>query len=60
MRSLATAALLVCVAAPVEAQSLNSRINDLFTFGDCGEPLCLSVGSGHGSHFIPAVQAGSW
>ncbi|MEO8139939.1 MAG: hypothetical protein ABI742_09840 [Gemmatimonadota bacterium] len=58
MRSLATAAFLVCVAVPAEAQSLNSRINDLFTFGDCGQPLCLSVGSGHGSHFIPAVQAG--
>jgi hypothetical protein len=58
MRSLATAALLTCLAAPVEAQSLNSQINSLFTFGDCGKPLCLSVGSGHGDHFIPAVQAG--
>ncbi len=59
MRSLVTAAVLACLAVPAEAQSLNSQINGLFTFGDCGKPLCLSVGSGHGDHFIPAVQAGT-
>ncbi len=47
----------------VAAQSLRSRIADLFSFGDCGEPLCLdgsiSAATGHGDHFIPSVAAGN-
>jgi hypothetical protein len=34
---------------------------DLFTFGDCGVPLCLDLPEGnvHGSHFIPALAEGN-
>lgn len=61
---LAAPALAVALfAAPrLAAQDLRTRIGtQLFTFGTCGEPLCLagSLGSGHGLHFIPADQAGS-
>jgi hypothetical protein len=59
MRPLAIAAALLCFAARVEAQSLSSEIDKLFTFGDCGEPLCLNLGTGHGDHFIPSVIAGT-
>lgn len=50
---------LVLAATPLAAQDLRTRITtQLFTFGTCGEPLCLA-GSlvGHGSHFIPADSA---
>ncbi len=46
------------VPTVVPAQGLRQQIeHDLFTFGDCGEPLCLggSLG-GHGEHFIPAAE----
>lgn len=47
---------LVVVSTPAAAQTLRDRIRELFTFGNCGEPLCLNV-VGHGDHFIPeAVQ----
>ncbi len=59
MRPLVTAAALLCLAVPAEAQSLSSQIDKLFTFGDCGQPLCLNVGTGHGAHFIPSVIAGT-
>ena len=59
--------LTLALSAPVLAtrlsgQDLRTRIRtQLFTFGTCGEPLCLagSLGAGHGLHFIPADQAGS-
>ena len=53
---------LLALAGSLSAQDLSTRIRtQLFTFGTCGEPLCLagSLGSGHGLHFIPADQAGS-
>jgi len=55
-RSLLVALLLV-VGKSLAAQSLRDQIrNDLFTFGNCGEPLCLAGAlPGHGSHFIPAT-----
>lgn len=58
-------ALVACAlfAAPdAQAQDLNSLINDLFTYGDCGQPLCLVLSgadSAHRGHFIPAVTQGS-
>jgi hypothetical protein len=57
-RSLLVALLLV-VGKSLAAQSLRDQIrNDLFTFGNCGEPLCLAGAlPGHGSHFIPATQS---
>jgi hypothetical protein len=53
---------LLALSAALPAQDLRTRIGtQLFTFGTCGEPLCLagSLGSGHGLHFIPADLAGS-
>lgn len=53
---------LFALSANLTAQDLRTRIGvQLFTFGTCGEPLCLagSLGSGHGLHFIPADQQGS-
>lgn len=49
---------LFLLAAPLEAQSLRSRITDLFTFGDCGLPLCLDLSTVHGDHFIPSITEG--
>jgi hypothetical protein len=49
-------------ATDARAQTLSSLINDLFTYGDCGEPLCLVLtGSDtlHQRHYIPAVTQGS-
>lgn len=40
--------------------SLRSRLaTELFTFGDCGQPLCLDLPNVHGSHFIPALAEGN-
>jgi hypothetical protein len=54
-------AALLLLAGPtlVTAQTLREQIRtDLFTFGNCGEPLCLAGAlTGHGSHFIPATQS---
>jgi hypothetical protein len=47
----------------LDAQGLRSRITQLFTFGDCGQPLCLdgsvNAQNGHGEHFLPAAFAGN-
>jgi len=52
-------ALLLAAAQPLAGQSLREQIRtDLFTFGTCGQPLCLAGAlTGHGSHFIPATQS---
>jgi len=52
-------ALFLAAAQPLAGQSLRDQIRtDLFTFGNCGEPLCLAGAlTGHGSHFIPATQS---
>jgi hypothetical protein len=58
-RSLAASLIAMLAAVPsLHAQSLRDQLENLFTFGTCGEPLCLNVGTGHGDHFIPAVSAG--
>ena len=59
MRPLVATVTVLTLAAPVQAQSLRSTITDLFTFGDCGAPLCLDLPNAHGTHFIPAVTAGN-
>jgi hypothetical protein len=50
-------------AQGVEAQEetgLRTRVEqELFTFGDCGEPLCLDLSNLHGDHFIPALAEGN-
>src|SRR5437867_5572814 len=58
-RRVALATVLLVFACPLAAQSLREQIRtDLFTFGNCGEPLCLAGAlPGHGSHFIPATQS---
>ncbi len=44
------------------AQTPRGAINQLFTFGVCGQPLCLDLkpdsisGINHGTHFIPALE----
>ena len=59
---LAFAVCALLYAADAQAQSLSSLINELFTYGDCGAPLCLVLSgpdSVHQGHFIPAVTQGS-
>jgi hypothetical protein len=50
-------------AAAQRAGPLRDLISDLFTFGDCGQPLCLdgsiNAGTGHGDHYLPAVASGN-
>jgi len=48
------------IAAPVRAQKLREQIRQLFTFGTCGELICLdpSLAGFHGLHFIPAAETG--
>lgn len=65
-RLLPPAALVLLLAASpqyLEAQDgpgLKSRITDaLFTFGDCGTPLCLDLDNTHGDHFLPALAEGN-
>ena len=47
----------------VSAQGLRESLSSLFTFGDCGEPLCLdgsiNTGTGHGNHFLPSAAGGN-
>jgi hypothetical protein len=59
-RSLKVSLLLTLAAAPaLQAQGLRDRLSDLFTFGTCGQPLCLDLGNSHGNHFLPAATAGN-
>jgi hypothetical protein len=59
-RPLALAALLLAGHGSLQAQSLSQRFSQLFTFGNCGQPLCLSVdvAGSHGLHYIPSVTQG--
>ena len=64
---LARGALLVGLLAvtPHAAQAQNAtdlrgRVAlELFTFGDCGVPLCLDLTNAHGEHFVPGLQTGN-
>jgi hypothetical protein len=44
--------------ADAAAQTLAERVGQLFTFGNCGQPLCLDVDQGHGDHYNPEVVQG--
>ena len=59
----ALVSLLAVSPSGVQAQEdtgLRTRIQqELFTFGDCGEPLCLDLSNVHGNHFIPALSEGN-
>lgn len=60
LRALIVSSLLGLAAAPaLQAQGLRDRLFDLFTFGSCGQPLCLDLANAHGNHFLPAVDAGN-
>jgi hypothetical protein len=56
---LALAAFALLTAADAQAQTLGSLITDLFTYGDCGQPLCLDLDNNHADHFIPALTEGT-
>jgi len=56
--------LLVMLSQAAPAQGLRQQLEEgLFSFGNCGEPLCLPAlvlaGNAHGSHFIPSAQSGN-
>jgi hypothetical protein len=57
--TLISLALFLLFARPVLGQDLRTRISrQLFTFGSCGQPLCLvALSYIHGLHFIPADTA---
>lgn len=51
--------LLVLVPGALRAQTLSDRVTALFTFGSCGEPLCLDVNAAvHGAHYNPSLVQG--
>ena len=59
-RVVVTLAALVATALPVWAQGggLREQIRQLFTFGNCGEIICLSNLTGaHGDHFKPSADS---
>jgi len=60
VRRLAAFVTIAALVSPVtaESQSLRERFTQLFTFADCGQPLCLDVTNDHGDHFNPALQEG--
>lgn len=62
-RGVGSLAGLALSALSVSAQGtgLRTRLTtELFTFGTCGQPLCLDGALvGHGNHFIPAQLAGT-
>jgi hypothetical protein len=65
-RRVAPLLLAVLASGPLTAQvspHLRDRIPELFSFGSCGQPLCLdgsvNAANGHGDHFLPGVAAGN-
>jgi hypothetical protein len=67
-RLVAALGLWILLVSPLSAQTqsrshLRDRIQDLFSFGSCGKPLCLdnsvNATNGHGSHFLPDLAAGN-
>lgn len=61
-RLLILGSVVLTAAGPLTAQTPRDVINHLFTFGVCGQPLCLDLkpdtagGVNHGLHFIPALE----
>ena len=55
---------LIALASPAAAQGLREKLEfGLFSFGDCGEPLCLPAlvlqNNAHGRHYIPSAESGN-
>lgn len=60
IRRLTVSLVAVLATAPaLHAQTLRQDLNALFTFGSCGQPLCLDLSNAHGDHFLPAVTQGN-
>ena len=67
LRLVRSAALVAMLAlTPQAAQSqldslgLRGRVaRQLFTFGACGQPLCLDLTNLHGQHFMPGLASGN-
>jgi hypothetical protein len=63
-RSVLGLGLVVLLSEALQGQGLRQKLElGLFSFGDCGEPLCLPAlvlaGNAHGRHFIPSAEAGN-
>ena len=63
-RSAVVLAMLASVAAQAQSQGLRKKLElGLFSFGACGEPLCLPTlvlaGNVHGRHYIPSAESGN-
>ncbi len=59
MRALGLVALALAAASPLSAQTLRDNFSRLYTFGQCGRPLCLDVNAAvHGEHYNPSVAQG--
>jgi len=50
--------LVLMVPGLARGQSLSDDFAHLFTFGDCGQPLCLETNQEHGLHYIPSITQG--
>lgn len=59
LRTCLSAVALLLLPAIAEAQPLRPRLEQLFTFGTCGQPLCLDLDNFHGSHYLPSAQSGN-
>ena len=62
LRRVIAACLILGVSTPLHAQTLRERVEELFRFGNCDEPLCLAgslAENGHGLHYIPAATQGN-
>jgi hypothetical protein len=48
----------IVAAAPARAQNMRDQVRQLFTFGNCGQQVCLdtTVLFGHGAHYLPASE----
>jgi hypothetical protein len=63
-RPLVALSLLAAFADSASGQGLRQKLElGLFSFGACGEPLCLPAlvtqGNLHGRHYIPSAEAGN-
>ena len=56
--------ILVCLTSSASGQGLRQKLElGLFSFGTCGEPLCLPAlvlaNNVHGRHYIPSAESGN-
>lgn len=60
-RLLMVSSLMLLASTPAlgQAPGLRDRLSALFTFGTCGQPLCLDLNNTHGAHFLPSATQGN-